>query len=985
MKGLRNQPLSLREREGPAKREGEGLRLLRKVPKPSSSHSPAARGPLLLPQGEGKKGQTRQSDNKTPGGNHMSLTKRAALFAGSALMAAVLSPGAALAANECGVQAGTTLIVCPAGTYGSGITYATTANFNLTTAGAVDVGATGMDITSNAANSITLNTTAGAVSGTGGISVFTLEGTATINAGAVAGGIDVEVRRGGVTVVSTAGDIDVSRAQTNIALTNTNTTNVSLTGNGNITLFHEGSGTITTNAGGGTGLTHIIHTNTRRLDSAAGMLTATVGTGGLLLDITGVAATGASASGAAQGQTGLSSVNGLTVQGSGSAVVNIGRTGFVEGLTVDVGKIILDKSFAKLSGAVNLSGLAGGVEINVLSGGAWELGANSLLSDAGDTLFIGEGGFLHTTRYVRSTGNSNPPTVLVHRIEFGDGEDTLLNEGRILVGLDQVHYSGKDSIDGYGPYARDRNEAELVLQNLEVFENNGEIWMGTSFGVSYSPEYVPLLGDPDKVLYARGTDRVADDILSMPGTTFISGENGRIYMDINLDYLGSAQNRCDASLRDANGDLPAADCINLQNGAAEGAIVLSLTNSGLSARGAYNPDGIVVIDMSDGAGGAGSGAGGAGARVVFSPDMQFYSPNYGGSRDSGMFMSLPIYDPDLMQFRIVGAPSGGAFHQPIAVNGAQQAWRSANASYFDRQADLRDTLRGGEERTSGLWMRAGYDKGERTVEHVFSIPSGDIVYDNTHDLDIASLTIGGDLMGVTSGEDYWVIGGMLGYVRTDIEYESWTDAVSMNGILAGGYASLVHGPLFVDASVSGLWNRMDQTMPQAQLFRDSTLKTDLNTIGAQAEAGWRFDLGVARIEPLVNASWVRTRPRDFKVPDNDPLAPGNQVMFDEAVSTRAGVGLRGSTMVNTGDLAIGLSLTGRYSKEFDGEASAAIGNLNPISPVVTDTFDGNFGELVAGVSIADASGRLSGVLNIGGRKGDDYESVTASAGFRYQW
>ncbi|HYG28427.1 MAG TPA: autotransporter outer membrane beta-barrel domain-containing protein, partial [Caulobacteraceae bacterium] len=685
------------------------------------------------------------------------------------------------------------------------------------------------------------------------------------------------------------------------------------------------------------------------------------------------------------GNNGGSSVTGLTVQGAGAAVVNVGREEFVETLANDMtGEVIINDHFARLTGAVNLSSLAGGATMNVTHGGAWELSNSTSLTSDEDALFVGEGGFVHTSIW-GSSSNPGP----VHTLNFGDGDDTLTNEGRILVGVELMNGASAGAIDSYGTTPRDRYEAELILLGLETFENHGEIWMGTSFsrgGGAYSGELVPILGDPNKVWYARGTDRAVDDIVTMPGTTFIGGESGRIFMDINLNYLGSAQSGCDTSFRDAGGNLPAADCINLQNGATEGTIVLSLTSIAAGGRGAFNPNGIVVIDMSDGEGGPGSGAGGAAGQVTLSPEMRFYNPNFGGVLDTGMFMAMPVYDEELMQFKIVGAPSGGAFHQPLMVNGAQQAWRSANASYFERQADLRDTLRAGEERSTGLWMRAGYEKGERDPDHVFSLASGDLTYDNAHDLNVASLTVGGDFLGSSDGENYWVLGGLLGYVRTDIEYQSWTDATSMNGVLLGGYASLVEGPLFIDASLSGLWNRADQILPQAELFRDATLKTDINTLGVQAEAGWRFDLGLARIEPLVNASWARTRPRDFKVPEDDPVGPGNQVMFEEATSARAGVGLRGSTVVtNSSGMRSSLSLTGRYSREFDGEASAAIGNLNPISPVVTDDFGGDFGEVIGGLTVADATGRLSGALNLGTRFGEDYEALTASASFRYQW
>ena len=87
----------------------------------------------------------------------------------------------------------------------------------------------------------------------------------------------------------------------------------------------------------------------------------------------------------------------------------------------------------------------------------------------------------------------------------------------------------------------------------------------------------------------------------------------------------------------------------------------------------------------------------------------------------------------------------------------------------------------------------------------------------------------------------------------------------------------------------------------------------------------------------------------------------------------------------SGDLQLGVSLTGRFMSELDGEAKAAIGNLNPISPEVVDTWDGTFSEVIAGLTLANSTGRVSGVLNVGLRSGEDYDATSGSFSFRYQW
>jgi hypothetical protein len=944
------------------------------------------------------------------------------VFALTAIAAALLlAPLTVSAANECGDVAanGTAAdsFTCAAGSYGGGITYGTSGNLTLTTGGAIDAGSTGFDFIKNRTNAINLNATAGTVGGTGGISIgfdpvdlaasanalgnVLANGAVTINAGNVIGGVDVDSVDGNVTVNSTGGDINIRRARPFDMIGSAPNGNINVTGAGDITIFRAGSGTTTTNSTG-TGLTHIISSNTGRHNSNAGAVNATVGSGGLRLDITGVAPEGGRRQGGFGGDglpdpnfslsgIGPSSLNGVTAQGAGAAVVNVFRDEFYFGrLGLDVGSglVHINEHYAKLQGTVNFANLAGGATVNVGAGGIWLLSSTpTQMSAADDLIHVGSGGFLSTTLGGSTSGLDT------YTIDFGAGDNQLVNEGRLIVGLENISISTFIPLGEYGSVPRDQYEAELRLVNLQTFENHGEIWLGTALRVG--DRYSPIVSNPDRFFYAQGTDRATDDILSLPGTTFVAGETGRVFMDVAFTVTpeqlaaGLSQDRCDSTVRGAGDSLPFADCINLQNGAIEGVIYINATDTTIGGRGSYNPDStIVVVDLSDGAGGPGSGAGAAAGQVVFAPEMRFYNPAFGGVYDNGMFMSVLAYDEAAMQFKVATVPSGGAQHQPLIANAAQAGWRTATGSFFDRQADLRDTLRGGNVEKRGVWLRSTYDQGEREAQQNHSTTLADYQYDSTHDVNTSAVTVGVDFLQAGGEDRYWLVGGMLGYVRTDMEYARfYTDTAALNGMLLGAYASFVSGPLFVDATVSQIWNRLDQDMPQAELFRDSLLSTDITTLGFQAEAGWRFDVADrVRLEPLLMIAHATTDVDDFKVPEEDPILPGNQVSFEKTTSTRVGGGLRGSTeMAVFGDVKLGLSLTGRYQQELDGEAKARIGNLNPISPEVVDKFDGSFSELMGGVTLANATGRISGVLNVGSKFGDDYSALSGSFGFRYQW
>ncbi len=896
-------------------------------------------------------------------------------FALSAIATALmLASLPAHAADECGP--GPT-VTCT-GAKPAGVTYVSPVNFTLTTTGSINAGTVGFDITGTGTAGISF-TPGASISGNGGVDLVTNSG----NISAILRNLSIS---GGLRATSTSGDIEIVR------LANSSTP-ITAIGGGDITirtgdewgtLSNQTSGRITVDSSSGTGATYILNRSGESGQSSSIQgLDATVGAGGLVVDVLGLGPVegGLSPIGAINGQSSLT--GGIVLRGVGAAEINLEREGFfyVPPNFGNGGEIKLDTEYARMSGAFDASQLQGGLTVNVGFGGAWEIGQNLVLSPTDDLVRVGAGGFLHSPIY---TANGLPFETFA--IDFGGGSDNRLEiaqGGFLLIGTLQDPGSpdipGLITVVGRGSY-----EAEVRFQNLQTFVNDGDIWFGTS--VLQDGTYAGLF--PEQMIRYQGTDQVADDMLVMPGTTFIGSPTGRLYMDADLNALGSPQAACSSALRAANGNLPVADCISMENGRVEGTVLIAMTPTSAGGRGAFNPEGNVIIDMSDGNGGPGSGGGLAeGAVVGFAPESRFYNPALGGIIDNGLFSYQLFYDENTTQIKLIGVPSAGAFHQPIIANAAQSAWRTANGSFFDRQADLRDTLRASSIQDHGVWLRTSYDDGERQSRHVFSIPAGDITYDNTHDLQTSAVTLGVDAIRGGSGDGRWLVGAMLGYVRTDIEYaKDWTDTAAMNGMMAGLYGSWVSGPMFIDGTLSGTWTRLVQDMPQAELFRDRNLSSDIETRGAQVEAGWRFDLGVVRVEPLLSATWSQTSMDDIKVPEADPIGPGNQIMFEDTTSTRVGGGLRGSTQFPIfGNVQLGLSLTGRFMSETDGEAKAAIGNLNPVSPEVVDTWDGTFSEFIGGVTLANSTGRVSGVLNVGLRSGDDYSAVSGSFGFRYQW
>ncbi len=838
--------------------------------------------------------------------------------------------------------------------YANGVTHNATAGHLTVNVGenVTSFGSGGFNTTATGSNSVTMTkgnspnmvTTAAGTSATtvigastenGDISITTGTGTVQGVATAVQYGVRAQSSGSGDISITTGGPVTVSSTAANPGIAaiaaQSNGGDIVVTTNGNAAGRQYGILASTNGAG-----SLVINTNsgTASASSTAGVGIAGIhatAAGDLVINKTGTASGGAGA--------------GIFVNSGGTATINLlggSLSGTAAVIRAQGNRAVVNHEAGSLAGILDFQGLSGGAELHLRSG--WSINttiaAPSMFSPGADLVRLYAGNVA-----------SIPTAAGVRAVNFGGGDDRFVNEGTILM---------------------QAARSELHFLGLERFENAGLIDLGE---------------DPCPDCFTKPDPEVPDDILSLPGATLVGIETGRVRLDTSLRVFEPLQDRCSATLRGANGRLPASDCIALHNGRIEGTVLVEITPDDPGGRGVYNPDGNVIFDLSDGNGGPGSGGMADGAAVVVAPESAFYSPALGGVLDNGMFVYRFVFDEADTQVKLVSIPSAGAFHQPIIANAAQSAWRTANGGFFDRQADLRDTLRASSIQDHGVWLRTAYDDGERQSSHAFAMPTGDAVYDNTHDLQTSAVTLGVDVLRGTDGSRRWLAGGMAGYVRTDIAYAHlWTDTAAMNGMMVGLYGSFIDGPLFIDAAISRIWAQLDQDMPQAQLFRDRGLTSDIETTGAQVEAGWRFELGAVRVEPLLNASWSQTSIEDIQVSEGDPALPGNQVFFEDTTSARIGAGLRGSTQFPIfGDVQLGLSLTGRFMSETDGEAKAAIGNLNPISPEVVDTWDGTFSEVIGGLTLANATGRVSGVLNLGLRSGDDYSATSGSFSFRYQW
>lgn len=788
------------------------------------------------------------------------------LFSATCL-ALLLAPSAALADDECGPGPSVTC-AADADFSGSGVTYDSGVDFSLEALGDLDVGNPGLVITGTGAASLTVDVSAGALEGNGGI-----------------------------TLSNAAGDIDLTMAEVD------------------------------------------------------GPINATGGAGTLTINFAPVFLPGGIDPEVAL-DTGDLSVTGEHF------VLNI------ESVLTSTEPEDLDwfSEHGAMLGALDLSDITDTAEITIRELNRWQATGSSLLSEGNSTVNIEEGGFLHTElavggNHVLPPATVDAPTV----IDFSTGNNSLNNEGIIAVG--SVQFTGGG---GLSEELQRNREGELRLLNLDTFNNAGDIYLG---------------------LYTRSattapsTDFWPDDILSMEGATFNGLPGSRLFIDVNLNSAAS-QNSCSADLRDPDsGDLPTADCVNIKNGATQGQTGIVINELVPGDRGAYNPDGITLIDVAGGDSAAG--------HFVIDPDSSGYSSQFGGIVDKGFFFYPLDYDPATQQHKLYGLPSGSAYQTTLLAHAAQGLWRSANGSLFERQTDVRAALPAQDDLQGNAWIRVNNESADREARPGVTAGGQTFTFNNDYTQDNLSLTIGRDFIVADNDHSAFVVGGMIGYGQADIHFDSSSNTANLEGMMVGAYGSYFLGDFFVDALVSGNFLETDFDVPGLDLQPDSAiLSTDIATLGAQVEGGWAgLQFGRIGIEPLVGLSWVRAAIDDIEVPADDPIRIGANVQYDDdPASFRGSLGLR----VSADNLTLlapraGVSFTARVIEEFDGEAKAAIENVGPVDAPVNSTLDGTFVRLNGGLSLANASGSVSGLLNVSGEFGDDYESVGLSAGFRYQW
>lgn len=957
------------------------------------------------------------------------INSRAAFLSGtSSRIAALLSlglmglalPATAHAADECETVGqnpsangnAPDSYLCTQPTYADGITYSSDGNLTVATSpsGAIQTGPNGVKLTGNSGDAVNWVSTGATVRGQGAtvIDITTQSGAIDVRTGAVqgvavstTGVIRAVSQNGGAVSVNMAGAIStmtpgataveaVSQGGNgNVSVTKT-TGAISHTGGTGILARAAGTGSIVLNITGGGAVT----TGTRAADSVG--VDAIAESGSIAVNLIGGSITSTGNSGATGTALRTNTGGNVTITMEGGslgggrtkvaldATIAAGRTASLRAdaasrIVGDIkatgaGRLIVESDGFFETGGIDLTGLSGGSSFTLGETAKWSFTQeddqfrnrtrHDVLFSAGDDTFVNEGQIFLSGR---ADWSNNLATTTPANIEFafGAGTDSFVNSGLLVI---------NDSRNANLSTAllQDRvNHGTTLFSGLETFTNSGRIILGTNkrettdIGLDAGQTVDGVVG------IGQGTDRWYDDVLSMPGTRWIS-DGGEVVMDVDLNRYQS-----DCTTRDASGALGAADCLMFVGGSTEGVTNVTLREVLPGDRGRYDPEGIVLVDVSGGTSEQG--------HFIVGPKSSNYSTAYGGSIDKGVFNAFIVYDETTQQHRLVSLPGPTGLQFPQIATAAQGLWRTTTASWFDRQAELRGEQEKGL--SGGVWLRASGERTDRDVTQTAAALGQVFASDTSYKQTNMAINGGVDILVGGGADSAWAVGLMGGYGRAKVRFDNSPNRANLEGYTFGGYASLVSGGLFVDAAVNANILELEEDAPQVNLFPAGTLlHTDVKSIGVQIEAGYRLPLNSSGlfVEPQLGLSWVRTNFDDLIVPADDPTRLGVIAVFDDPTSFRGTLGGRIGIERPFGGGRAELSLLGRVAKEFKGDNRVILQNRGP-DALVTDTLDGEFGEVALRATVSSANQGVSGIFTVGGKFQSGYSAGSISVGVRARW
>jgi outer membrane lipase/esterase len=236
-----------------------------------------------------------------------------------------------------------------------------------------------------------------------------------------------------------------------------------------------------------------------------------------------------------------------------------------------------------------------------------------------------------------------------------------------------------------------------------------------------------------------------------------------------------------------------------------------------------------------------------------------------------------------------------------------------------------------------------------------------------------------DATGVTGGFDYdlgggAVIGGAINYSRGEADL-STTGRAKVTGWQGGVYAGWSGGGAFVEGYV-GL-GEFDYDIDRAAVIDEIDGRTEGSAITAGGRAGYLFDLGGARVGPVVGARYARVKLDGF-TETGDPVLTLN--VEEQRVDSLVGsAGVEARATLELGGATVQPYVQAALEQEFAGDGRTVRYALTAAPTIVNqwvlpDRPDDLHGRVTAGANFAITGGiglQVNATTSIGQDLGND--------------
>jgi outer membrane autotransporter protein len=529
-------------------------------------------------------------------------------------------------------------------------------------------------------------------------------------------------------------------------------------------------------------------------------------------------------------------------------------------------------------------------------------------------------------------------------VDIGNEEETLLSSSGRITG--RVELSEFDDVFVNNGTWLSNGDSEFKGGEDEL-QNAGLIRAGGTEDAADTTRFLSLLelrnaGTISLVDQTQNDGSNISDSLVIEGD--YEGEGGVLALDVSLGGAGSQ-----------------ADVLTVTgNSSGTTFVAVNETQAGFAG---LNPDGILVAVVE----GTHSASDFDALGGYYSSGLYSYDVVYDGSGPEGLFL-------------LKGFAGLHAFEVAAVVSGAQNIFFDTTASWAERQNQLRDWHARGrvvavadpptpeDVNDTGLWLSLRGTDASRDAEADWDALGNTYAFDTGYDQTTWSLTGGADF-GVSLAGGSLLFGVLAGYVSSSQDLNASDTEIDYEGGSLGAYASFLAGGFF--ASLLGKADFLGVDYSPAGGPEDSTSGTNL---GLRADAGYRFGLGAAYLEPVASLAAVWTEIDDFALYDTT-AKPGT----NDAVQIGGGARLGWETE------ALAFSLTGRVWDALGGDNEVGLVVPGTTLDSVTDaSFQGTFGE-VSGEASYRLTSRAAASLSASYLFNEDQTALSGAAGISFSW